>query len=1049
MSANSFYFAGQQPASQAPSLSINAVGDDINSDSLASNNPFRNHRTASPSFPTTPTSPFADPMPSSRPLSRNPFLDQPVAAPRPAGDVSATVKTQSLTAEDIFVRLSMPLLARASTAAAAGREKRAGSLTLDDSPAFSVKQPVDSQLMKKRPTDRPAPPRRESESQASGRAAENKHRPTRSQEEALRARKPPPKTTTRPSLLDDSPPRKPVQRRPRRNSDSSVMDFDAKSLTAEEKRMIEAKRRERGKGSKPGRPSRKMDIIDQLDATSIYGTGLFHHDGPFDALNPHRNRQNSKKLSPMQAFPEGSLNNTLGGSGPLNAQADHSAFMGHGNDEAFRDYAASGKSKKEPIIFDAQARGSLVHGDESHGLGTSTFLEGTPAARSAIVRRQVEQAQEIAEGGLQRKKSLAQRIRQRTRPDYSNRPMPGHGRYDSDDFGEYSKGDERARAPRPPPREREREGRLSPPPMPRRNSGSAVEQRTNSGTLINVSDEAPAKPSGLLGRMKTGRLEIITAWRLLLHVYLILVHNETERIIYKPATTITITTTAPSVARHTHLRNQTIPSRGMSALHQQALPSNPPDPSRPKPVSASALASIEKRRRELVRSLGPCRSGCGDLDDYVLLGGGFERGSVVGISAEEEDAVGVTLGLQVLVCSLLDKSAQKVQIVTPKPPSTIVVLLKNGITAELRARGVTALDDIAAQRRDCLDRIMLSRVFDMDGLSEVLADLDAPAAATAPVMEEDALKKQVVADAQPAEETLAAQASVAAVTAKAEEPPILAEIQDSQDDEDEIQDSQDDQDEALSPLQPLATAPQPSSQDKREQSNPNIADREVRGSTSGPNTASNKHSTATTAATPDIILITHFSSLLTSFFTQRDKSAAHAALRLLASRLRRLSRTLPSSPLILLINSTDSGIASATVHPPEPHSYDNPPPPEQPIHNNNNNNNKSPAVDPTLRSIFNPVHAAAPPYGHSYKTNKPTFGLVFTQLLDLHLLCTRAPRPSKAIPPRAMTVAEVLLDDIGVWEGERGRRRRREQRWTIVSSHNGRIAAEFDGERQR
>jgi hypothetical protein len=49
------------------------------------------------------------------------------------------------------------------------------------------------------------------------------------------------------------------------------MDFDAKSLTPEEKKMIEAKRREKSKAKQ--RPSRKMDIIDQLDATSIYGTG--------------------------------------------------------------------------------------------------------------------------------------------------------------------------------------------------------------------------------------------------------------------------------------------------------------------------------------------------------------------------------------------------------------------------------------------------------------------------------------------------------------------------------------------------------------------------------------------------------------------------------------------------------------------------------------------------------------------------------------------------------------------------------------------------------
>lgn len=206
----------------------------------------------------------------------------------------------------------------------------------------------------------------------------------------------------------------------------------------------------------------------------------------------------------MQAFPEGSLNNTLGGSGPINPQADHSNFMGHGSDEAFRDYAASGKGKNrhEPVIFDSSARASLVHGDESHGLGTSTFLEGTPAARSAIVKRNAEQAQEFAEGGLQRKKSVAQRIKQRVRPDYSNRPLPSHSRYESDDFGEFG-GREEARAPRPPPREREREGRPSPPLKPRQNSAAGALEGRSVEALPSPSEEAPAKPSGLLGRMKS------------------------------------------------------------------------------------------------------------------------------------------------------------------------------------------------------------------------------------------------------------------------------------------------------------------------------------------------------------------------------------------------------------------------------------------------------------------------------------------------------------------------------------------------------------------
>lgn len=58
------------------------------------------------------------------------------------------------------------------------------------------------------------------------------------------------------------------------------MDSD-RIMTEEEKKHREMKRRERerrhrereNKDGKERRPSRRLDIIDQLDATSIYGTG--------------------------------------------------------------------------------------------------------------------------------------------------------------------------------------------------------------------------------------------------------------------------------------------------------------------------------------------------------------------------------------------------------------------------------------------------------------------------------------------------------------------------------------------------------------------------------------------------------------------------------------------------------------------------------------------------------------------------------------------------------------------------------------------------------
>jgi hypothetical protein len=54
------------------------------------------------------------------------------------------------------------------------------------------------------------------------------------------------------------------------------------------------------------------------------------------------------------------------------------------------------------------------------------------------------------------------------------------------------------------------------------------------------------------------------------------------------------------------------------------------------PIPASVLADKEARRRDAAVELGYCMTGCAVLDDEVLLGG-FERGSVVGVSAEDEE----------------------------------------------------------------------------------------------------------------------------------------------------------------------------------------------------------------------------------------------------------------------------------------------------------------------------------------------------------------------------------------------------------------------------
>lgn len=269
-------------------------------------------------------------------------------------------------------------------------------------------------------------------------------------------------------FADGGPQIKSPERRNRRNSDSSVMD--RKSIDEDKKRQ-ERRRRERKEretqdlkdGKLPKKPSRKLDIIDQLDATSIYGTGckfcffpiylghvltylVFHHDGPFDACNPHRNKKGSRR-APMQAFPKDSLNNSLRG-GPNNAKADHSTFLGNSNVEAFKDYSKGGvagqnyegygpraqhlPSKSMANVQSAVTKVEPVHGEETMGLGTSTFLDGAPASRAAVAKAAQEEAEQreritpgAGSGGLGRKKSIAQKIRgiSNNRREFGNGPQ--------------------------------------------------------------------------------------------------------------------------------------------------------------------------------------------------------------------------------------------------------------------------------------------------------------------------------------------------------------------------------------------------------------------------------------------------------------------------------------------------------------------------------------------------------------------------------------------------------------------------------------------------
>ena len=243
---------------------------------------------------------------------------------------------------------------------------------------------------------------------------------------------------------------------------------------------------------------------------------MFHHDGPFDACNPHRNRKAARQ-APMQAFPLGSLNNSLGGGGPVNKKLDVAQYHGLGQ-EGFHDYNEAAIVDGDAALperplperstsFNPTASVEPVHGSETAGLGTSTFFQNTHASRAAIQQQEIEfKAQQQTQAqGLGRKKSLAQRIRGRgntvgaanTYDAVSPQPL-GTARSDSNAdpfFKDYDQEYERkgAQIAFAEP------GRVRAPSSPKRGLGL---ERTRTAESIGNGDEAKIG-GGLLNRMKS------------------------------------------------------------------------------------------------------------------------------------------------------------------------------------------------------------------------------------------------------------------------------------------------------------------------------------------------------------------------------------------------------------------------------------------------------------------------------------------------------------------------------------------------------------------
>lgn len=199
----------------------------------------------------------------------------------------------------------------------------------------------------------------------------------------------------------------------RTHHSSSNRHRDASGHSSDRRKSSKDKKSSSSSSTKP--LAKNVDTIDKLDVTGLFG-GAFHHDGPFDACTPHRNRNN--KVAPVMAFPADGPNSSIAGAanskspmkevfGQESMDDDDSYLYGNQLYTNGLNYSSSTVGAIKPNAngvtqFDVKAK-SLVHGPTTVGLGSTTFLDGAPA----IVPAAREQRQYV--GSSQMNKSSSQR----------------------------------------------------------------------------------------------------------------------------------------------------------------------------------------------------------------------------------------------------------------------------------------------------------------------------------------------------------------------------------------------------------------------------------------------------------------------------------------------------------------------------------------------------------------------------------------------------------------------------------------------------------------
>lgn len=187
--------------------------------------------------------------------------------------------------------------------------------------------------------------------------------------------------------------------------------------------------------------SRNVDTIDRLDVTGFFGGAKFHHDGPFDACTPQRNKD--VKAAPVAAFPADGPNNSIKGVQPNLTKDDQYDMMFGVNNIDTKDkqnilpYKEIPKAQQQQQQQQQQKQfaeredsvdtvdtvaGALgkahisqldvtntkkLVGEESLGLGSTTFVDGAPVYGAAAATN----SEKENNSGLGRKKTLLGRMK--------------------------------------------------------------------------------------------------------------------------------------------------------------------------------------------------------------------------------------------------------------------------------------------------------------------------------------------------------------------------------------------------------------------------------------------------------------------------------------------------------------------------------------------------------------------------------------------------------------------------------------------------------------